>query len=121
MAETKRQSLPWDATAALMDTKKPDKGKTSAEVVQMTPGQARKLAYDRERKRAIYDLPDDLISAVADLAARWDCSRSDAAAWLLTQGVGTVAQGAEPETEPGPRGNTRNRWALILPEIPLLR
>ncbi len=117
MAE--RQTLDFDkATAALMNGKKPDR---ATEVVQMTPGQARKWKYDKRRKRAIYDMPEELMEAVTHLADEWDCSRSDAAAWLIVQGIQTVSEGATPEREPSAKGNVRNRWALVLPELPSLR
>ncbi len=52
-----------------------------------TPGQRRKAEKDAKRNRAMFDLPEELETALDAIAERLSVPRSQVASWLMLRGL----------------------------------
>lgn len=52
-----------------------------------TPGQRRKAEKDAKRNRAMFDLPEELETALDEIAERLSVPRSQVASWLMLRGL----------------------------------
>ena len=65
-------------------------GQKRSRVRRRTAAQKRRRAYDRKRKRATYDLPQEVQDAVKMLAERLGCSASDLVGLALAEWLNTA-------------------------------
>jgi hypothetical protein len=59
----------------------------------MTPAQRRKAKADAQRSKATYDLPEEIITAIREIAKQEDISQSDLVAELLVRAVNIYRAG----------------------------
>jgi DNA-binding transcriptional ArsR family regulator len=97
----KRLELDGAVEAAVTPTPYPlperERGKTSDPVFgalervkrarNQTPGQRRKAEKDAKRNRAMFDLPEELETALDEIATRLSVPRSQVASWLMLRGL----------------------------------
>jgi len=94
-------------------------GQRREKMRQMSPAERRKYQKDKERSKVTYDMPPDLIDAVAEIARREGCSTSAAAAFLLTRAVQAYRRGEISFQDYKERWsrNPRFDWVLRIPPL----
>ena len=95
---TKRLELDGAVEAALTPIPSPMNGRGGSDPVfgalervkrarNQTPGQRRKAEKDAKRNRAMFDLPEELETALDEIAERLSVPRSQVASWLMLRGL----------------------------------
>jgi hypothetical protein len=112
MADRQRVELDPAVMAVLGD------GERRARSRAMSQGQRRRARRDEARSKATYDLPEELIAAVAARAAREDCSVSGLAGLLMAHGLAALRRGEiDVDRYLQPSRSPRFAWVVDVPDV----